>query len=250
MKINVYTSNLGDFFNVMPVISGLSISIGETVDLVVHDNLMTFNGFRAFMEFQPCINSLRYRKEILNMNESSYIHISYSQEEYRHLSDRPNRPIETMRHEKFVRDNYPNIAFEVDDDFEFRVHSDFWADENLRHTMKKTIVGDRWLVNNTDVRRSSNILKDSGLFDNPDDFYFLDYNDNLMTNAMIIANSEYPFVGTFTGVSVLADLLKKGHYVLWDDSMVDWNGEDIRYSHWKHFYGNRKNLLMHIDDWT
>lgn len=249
MRIYVpYTKNLGDMFNVMPVISGLSKSLGVMIDLVVSDNLLVVKGFRDFMEFQPCINTLRFRKEILGMDESSYLHIIYSQEEFRHLTERPNRPIETMRHEKFVRDNYPTLEFEVDDDFVFNVKPEYHFIPDFTPDMY--IVGDRWMNDQTDMRRSSNIIRDGlpRLWHDKETYYFLEYTETLMHNAYLISVSKKPFIGTFTGSGMLADLLGVKNYCVWDNSMINWNNAPIEYSYHKHYYADRLNQLVHISD--
>lgn len=242
--------NLGDFFNCLPVVSGLAKSHGEQIHFVVPDCFQKIFGFREFMEFQPCIGKLVFRCEVLNMDEASYIVTTYTPNDFRHLTERPNRPTETMRHGDFINQNYyartedpPNWF--VDDDFLFHVD-----DIAVPSTEGRYVVGDRW-SKVTDTRRSWNILKDSGLFDDPEKFYFLDYETySLMDNACIINNSEKPFLGTFTGSGMLADLLGKENYCLYDDSMLDppWNGMPIEFSYWKHYYADRPNKLFHLND--
>ena len=77
---------------------------------------------------------------------------------------------------------------------------------------------------------------------------FLDYNNDLMTNAYIIKNSKKPFISTFTGISGIADLLNKEQIVLWGEDIRDWDNKPIEYSFEKHFYGNRKSKLMYLGD--
>ena len=110
------------------------------------------------------------------------------------------------------------------------------------------IIGDRWLNHLTDTRRASNVFKSTGLFDDTSKFLFLDYKRPLMDNANIILASKRPFIGTFTGSGMLADLLGVCNYCVWDDSMVNWNQADISYSYWKHFYADRYNALVHMSD--
>ena len=240
---NVY--NTGDLFNAMPVVSGLSKAFGDQVRFVVPDCFQQIFGFKEFMEFQPCIKELVFRCEVLNMDESSYIVTTYTQNDFRGLTERPIRPTETMRHQEFIRENYPNITWMVDDNFKFHVD-----DIAVPSTEGKYVIGDRW-SKVSDTRRAWNIFRDSGLFDDESKFYFLDYETySLMDNACIINNSEKPFLGTFTGSGMLADLLGKENYCLYDDSMVDppWNGMPIEFSYWKHHYANRPNKLFHLND--
>lgn len=232
--------NLGDFFNCMPVLSGIFRATNDPIRLVTSPSFRQFNGFREFMEFQPCIGELVYRDEIINMDEQSYIVMTYSAEEFRYLTERPYRPIETMRCEKFISDNYPHVRFKVDDDFKFLARGDYARNIYL--------VGDRW-ASVTDTRRDWNILKDSGLFDDETKFQFLDYTQPLLDNAGLILSSDKPFIGTFTGSGMLADLLGVENWCLWDEkSMTNWNGAPIEYSYWKHYYQNRSNRLIALSD--
>lgn len=232
--------NLGDFFNIFPVLSGIAKAT-EPLKLVVPPNFRQFNGFREFLEFQPFVHELFFQDEIMNMDQSSYMIVTYSPEEYKSLVKRPNRPIETMRAELFVRHSYPDFKFDVDDDFTLQVSYEDYKRDTY-------IVGDRW-SQVIDSRRDFNILKNSGLFENPFVFEFLDYSKPLMDNAALILSSNKPFIGTFTGSGMLADLLKKENWCVYDDSMLPlWNEMPIEYSYWKHYYSNRPNKLMHIDD--
>ena len=245
-----YTNNLGDFLNVMPVFSGLAKSLGDTIRLVVADEHKRIKGFREFFEYQPFFHEVLFRSEVLGMDENTYMIVAFSEYEYKDLTTRPNRPIETMRHEKFIRDHYPFLTFEIDDSLILEIPNWSDTDEVLYGPgFQKRIVGDRW-SSVVDTRRSWNILKDSGNFDDETKFYFLDYNQTLMVNAAIIASSPYPFIGTFTGSGMLADLLGVENWCLYDDSMLNpqWNGMPIEYSYWKHYFGDRNNHLCHVND--
>ena len=250
MTIKVYSPqilNLGDFLNTFPCLSGLAKSGGDTIRLVVPDSFRQFKGFRDFMEYQPCIDELVFRSEIINMDESSYIMSTYSSEEYRDLTERPNRPIETLRCEKFLRDTYPKMVWDVDDDFVLKVLE---CPVITADCPRKWLVCDRWSLV-SDTRRAWNILKDSGLFDDETRFEFLDYNQPLLDNAFKMAYPSFYIgvISTFTGAGMMADLLKRDNNLcLWDDSMVGWNNAPIEYSYWKHYYGDRPNKLYHLND--
>lgn len=248
MSIKVYvpyTLNFGDLLNAFPVISGFYHSFGEKIKLVVPDQMEQIKGWREFFNFQPMIESSHLRKEIIGMEEDQYIQVIYSPEEYRNLLSRPNRPIETLRHEKFVRDYYPNLGkWEVDDDFYLEV-------DGQLESYDKFVCGDRWLNKNTDTRRASNVLMDSGLFNDENKFLFLDYSQTAMHNAALIKFSTKPFIGTFTGSSVMADLMNKEHYVLWNkQDMLFWNNAPILYSYWKHYYSDRESQLVEIGEFS
>lgn len=238
-----WTNNLGDFLNVMPVFSGLAKSLGDTIRLVVADDHKKINGFKEFFLYQPMFEQVLFRSEVIGMEENTYTIVAYSQEEFKHLTERPNRPIETMRHEKFVRDNYPHLTFEVDDDLILQTTNPWYNGPKTN----MIIVGDRW-SSVVDTRRSWNILKDSGHFNDETKFQFLDYSHSLMENACLIQQSNKSFIGTFTGSGMLADLLGVESVCLWDDSMIGWNGAPIEYSYWKHYYTDRNNHLCHVND--
>lgn len=240
------THNFGDFLNVMPVLSGLHKTFGP-IKLVVSDMLQMINGFREFMEYQGIFSSVHFSMEVIGMRHEEYVQVIYSDYEYRDLTEMPDRPIETMRHERFVRDIYPYLTeqkWKVDDEFVLKVDN-LALDPKYIESSGKIICGDRWLHHNTDGRRKSNILKDTGYFEDADKFYFLDYSDSAMLNAFIINQCD-TFIGTFTGSSVIADLMNKNHFVLYNDDMVNppWNNAPIEYSYWKHYYKNRNSELV------
>lgn len=248
MPLNVYvprTLNFGDFLNAMPVLSGLSKSLNQKIKLVVPNSMKQIKGFRNFMEYQGFFSDVYFREECFNMDEQSYLIVTYSDYEYKDLTERPNRPIETMRHEKFVRDNYPDMHWEVDDDFELKVYINY----GVNFDQRLQVCGDRWLKPTTDARRASNIIKATGLFDDETKYHFLDYNEDVMDNAMRIKSSLHPFIGTFTGSGMMADLMNKKNICVYSNDMVDppWNGKPIEYSYWKHYYGDRDNELVHSD---
>lgn len=250
MTIKLYcpaVASLGDFFNIMPVISGLSKVNNDQVRLVVNPALRQFKGFREFMDFQRCIDECVFRDEIIMMEEASYITLHYSEEEFINQPRGP-RPFETMRHEKFIRDNYPQFEWEVDDKFLFRYVLDVFANESLWSAKNKYIVADRW-SQIVDKRRGWDTLKSSGLFDDPDKYYFLDFeNQDLLTNVSLIANSQKPLITCLTAPSVIADLLYKDAIVLYDDEMTTWDNKTIQYLEWKHFYFDRNIKLVHLKD--
>ena len=69
-----------------------------------------------------------------------------------------------------------------------------------------------------------------------------------MENAHFIKHTNKPFISTFTGVSVIADLLNKDQIVLWGEDIRDWDNKPIEYSFEKHFYKNRNSKLMYVGD--
>jgi hypothetical protein len=69
-----------------------------------------------------------------------------------------------------------------------------------------------------------------------------------MINAYKIKHSTHPFISTFTGISGIADLLKKDQLVLWGEDIRNWDNKPIEYSFMKHYYGNRNSKLLYIGD--
>lgn len=238
--------NLGDFLNGLPVVSGISKAIGEPVKFVVNPALRKINGFREFMEFQPFISELVYRDEMVIMDEKSYLTLSYADNEFKELTERPLRPIETMRWKFFVNTYYPQLKWEVDDDLVLQVYDNYMCDDPLFNDYY--FVGDRW-NQVIDKRRDWEILANSLLFVDGSKFFFLPYDKfTIMDCAWHIKFSSKPFISTFTGSGMLGDLLKKETWCVYDDSMIPlWNGMPIEYSYWKHFYKNRNNRLVHIN---
>jgi hypothetical protein len=231
MKIYVHPiMNLGDFLNAMPVLSGLRRRYGR-IQLFVRNEMARFNGFKSFLMYQGLFESVFFDNE--NQVPADVLLMNSITREDR--SD-PNRPIETCRYENYMKDNY-DLDFDVDDEFMIK-HPDLDIDVASGHWF-----GDRWAQSSLfDNRRASEIFKSIQAQNK------IDFRNYLLTNAYIISKMDRPFVSTFTGVSVLADLLKKPQLIVWEDSMRDWDGRPIEYSFMKHFYGNRLSRLIYIGE--
>lgn len=231
-----YSGNMGDTLNVMPVLSGLSKSNDKTINLVLRDKMKMFNGIKEFLLMQDCIGSVFFESEA-PQNINYYI-LSLVEDFTLHS----NRPWETVRLEEFLRRNY-DLKFIVDDSFILNV------DEKVNDIPSKILVGDRMFHSEMDQRRKFNVLQSSGKFDN-DEYYFLDYNIPVATNAAYLKYTEKAVISTFTGISVIADLLNKDCLVLWGEDIRDWAGQPIEYSFNKHFYRDRKCKLMYLGDYS
>ena len=229
------SGNLGDTLNVMPLLSGIYKSTGHKISLTVRDKMKMFNGFREFMEMQDCIAALKFESEVVI--DDSYQHLSLVDDFPIH----PIRPWETIRLETYFRLNY-DLEYETDDDFVFNV-------PDIECPTEKFLVGDRMVHKDMDQRRPMGVLKDSGKFP-LDKCYFLDYNLPLATNVGYIKASPEPFISTFTGISVVSDLIKKETIVLYDDLLAKWDDKHISYSYNKHFYRDRFCELMHINNFS
>lgn len=228
-----HIGNLGDFLNCMPVMSGLNKKFGK-YDFIVTHKLKQFKGFHEFMMYQDLFTSVTFDDEV-NPNDMMVVNPWNAREE----KGNPNRPLETCRFENNLKDRW-NINFEVDDDFVLKV-----PDLNF-YCGSLPIVADRWTSPAIDTRRPTEVLRSSGKFDN---CQWLDYNNDLLTNSYIIKNTSNVMYTTFTGVSVLGDLLNKEMIVFWGDDIKNWDNKPIEYSYQKHFYGNRNSKLMYIGDW-
>jgi hypothetical protein len=233
------TSNLGDFLNGMPVLSGLQKSYGK-IDLIIRPEMAKFKGIKQFLAHQNLFSDVNFANEVFVYGNITHM----SSWPIREDKNDPNRPIETCRYENFMKDNY-KLNFEVDDKFQIIL-----PEMNIEVHQDAPYIGDRWSEGTVDDRRRSHTL--SGL----KKCHYIDYNNDLLTNAYIIKNSNHPFITSLSGVSVLADLLNKDGYVIW--KAEDWdiqfrNGDDISWDNGKnintifekHYYLNRKMKLLH-----
>ena len=230
------TANLGDFANALPVISGLSLSDGgRPVDLVIRGEMRKFVGIKELLLQQPCINLVEFDDEVFfngAMNLSSWTRMDQND---------PNRPIETCRYENWVRDHY-QINFQVDDNFELMIEDVPYEDFS-----NKYIIGDRWNHHTIDTRRKTQVVRD-GVDPDSDKVEYLDYSKSLMHNLNLIKYSAKPFISTFTGIGILADLMNKETIVCWDEDMRMWDGHPVEFDFKRHYYGNRKSKLVYVKD--
>jgi hypothetical protein len=242
MKIFVSgTSNLGDFLNVMPVLSGVSKDIGK-FDLIIKTEMRKFNGIKEFLLYQDLFTDVSFDDEIFVYGDVINLSSWPSREDKEDI----NRPIETCRYENWLNDRY-RMLFEVDDDFIVKT-------PEYDITVKDTYyVGDRWAVGNIDDRRETHVLS------HLKDCEFIDFNRPMLENAYIIKNLKKPFITNFTGVGMLADLCNVPLYCVW--KAEDWKpefrrGDDVSWDDGKnsskvfekHFYLNRKAKLVHAKD--
>jgi hypothetical protein len=229
------SGNIGDTLNVMPVLSGIYKSTGNKISLVVRDKMRMFNGFADFMRMQECIASISFESDVVL--DSTFCIMSLVDK----FTEHPNRPWETVRLEEFFRQTY-NLDFDVDDDFVFSV-------DEIDHFSTSFLVGDRMSHPNMDQRRKSGVLEYSGKFP-LDRCTFLDYNTPMAINAAYIKYSDKPIFTTFTGISIIADLLKKKSIVLWGEDIRNFDNKPIEYSYNKHFYRDRKSELVYLGDFN
>lgn len=226
------SGNVGDTLNVMPVLSGIYKSTGHAISLVLQNKMKIFNGIKDFLLMQDCISSVKFISDV--KLDSTYNVILPNENFTRHET----RPWETVRLDEYFKQHY-KIDYEVDDDFMFNVPD--------CKPSEKFLVGDRMFHSDMDQRRRFNVLQESGKF-NLDRFEFIDYNRPMHENAAIIKSTKKTIVSTFTGISVIADLLKKDTIILWGDELKNWDNKPIEYSFNKHFYRDRSCRLMYLND--
>jgi hypothetical protein len=238
MKVYVcQTDALGDFLNCVTVLSGLNKSYGK-YDLIIKSRAKRFKGLREFLLYQNLFSNVYFDDEVLIDSTT----IMMGNWDYREEGNNPNRPSETNRYYNWLQDHY-KMEFSIDDDFEATF-------PELDIVTPECIVGDRWKNDMTDDRRKSNTLA------HLENFSFLDYTQDVLTNCFLIKRSTKPLITNFTGVAVLADLLKKESYIVWKPE--DWNsefvvgdnitwdnGRDINKVFNKHFYLDRNCKLVH-----
>ena len=223
------TANLGDFVNSLPVLSGLKQQYGN-LHFVIRHEMRKFCGIQEFLMYQNLFSAVEFDDES-DTSEKPVILSSWTRED----QNNPVRPIETCRYENWLLDNY-KIQVDVDDEFYFQVAD---CDVEILDTIYG---GDRWSGPGIDARRQSWTLQ------HLNNIKFLDYTQDLMTNAYIIKHSRDPFVSTFTGISGIADLLGKNQFVLYGDDIANWDNRPISYSFKKHYYKNRNSRLMSIHE--
>jgi hypothetical protein len=235
------TANLGDFLNAMPVLSGISKSVGK-YDLIIRPEMKKFNGIKEFLMYQDLFTSVDFADEVFLYGDITQLS-SWPMREDKNDS---NRPIETCRYENWMIDHY-KLNFKVDDDFVVKTPE---YDIEIQDTY---YVGDRWAVGEIDDRRETHILS------HLDKYPFIDFNRPMLENAYIIKNLKKPFITNFTGVGMLADLCNVPLYCVWKaedwkpefrvGNDVTWdNGKNIDKVFEKHFYLNRKAKLVHAND--
>jgi hypothetical protein len=242
MKIYVTgTANLGDFLNAMPVLSGVTKSYGK-YSLILKGSMKKFKGIKEFLIYQDLFTDVEFDDDIIPYGDM----IQLSSWPSRETKGDPNRPIETCRYENWLRDKY-DLMFEVNDNFIVKT-----PDYDIE-VKDAYYVGDRWSVGEIDNRRETHVLS---YLKNCE---FIDFENDMLTNAYIIKNLKKPFITNFTGVGMLADLCNVPLYCVW--KAEDWNpefrvgdnvswddGKDINKVFEKHFYLNRQAKLVHAKD--
>jgi len=240
MKIKIdCTANLGDFCNALPVISGISKYAKEKIHLIIRPEMRKFNGIKEFLKYQDMIEDVDFSDDLLVFGDVMTIS-SWTRME----QEEADRPIETCRYENWVNDNY-RMLFQVDDDFEIQVEP-----IDVEDVTDKTIIGDRWSAKqdpSVDTRRNTNVVE-HGANPDPSKVFYLDYTKPIMYNLNIIKNNPNPFVTTFTGIGIIADLMFKETIVCWDEDMRTWDGHPVGFDFKRHYYADRYSKLVYVKD--
>ena len=235
------TANLGDFLNAIPVMAGIVKSYNEKMTLLIRPDMKKFNGIIDFLKLQEHIfDDVAFADRYPILLQNSAQMSSWTRED----KNNQLRPTETCRYENFMKDTY-GLQFDVDDDVELIV-------PDLKLPVDDFYIGDRW-SNSPDPRRADHQLSNLKIGT------FLNYSDHMILNAYRIKYSPKPFIACFTGVPILADLMKKETLVVWKpedfapefrrgENDIWWDNKNINQVFQKHYYGNRKARLIHARD--
>jgi hypothetical protein len=229
---DVGTANLGDFANSLPVLSGLYKNYGK-ISLIIQDEMLKFNGIKEFLLAQEMFDVVAFKSEVQSVTGNVFAFNSWVQE--KKLND--IRPIETCRYEILFKERY-GFDFETDDNFVLNV-----PDQTVEQ-ISNQLVGDRCVSTTSDKRRKCGLLEESNKFN---DHLFLDYTKPILYNLNLIKNSNYPFITTVTGISVLVDLMNLEQNIYYEDEMINWdNRSSIQDTFDRHYYKNRHSTLVHL----
>lgn len=232
--------NLGDFANCLPTLSGLYKTTGLKMSFGICDRLQRFNGIKELLLQQEMFAEVHFMHE--KPTVSQYIVIDDTGSDDNHGVN----PYATQRYTNFVIDNY-KIQFETDSNFELIVPK-----LDIDYQEDKFIIGDRWSPKDApdvDDRRYSNMIESLGLVPKNKSFY-LDYTKDLIYNCSMVRYNPNLFITTFTGIGILADLMKKDLCVLWGEDVRNWAGKPVENSFETHYYFNRKAKLVYVNDFN
>jgi hypothetical protein len=228
--------NLGDFSHCLPTLSGLYKSTGHKISFAICDRLERFKGIKELLSAQEMFAEVKFMQEITNLTNCIMIDDSGTEGDYRLSAGIVHK------YANFIKTNY-DIQFVIDDDFELQV-----PEMDVDDVSDKILVGDRWSTKDApdvDDRRSSYLIESSGIL-NGLPTHYLDYSKDLVYNCNLIKKNNRTFVTTFTGIAIMADLMKKRTIVVYGDDMINWNNKPILQSFDAHFYKDRKSSVHYI----
>lgn len=233
--------NLGDFAHCLPTLSGIYKKFDQKLSFSICDRLQRFVGIKEFLLQQDMFAEVWFFHE-RKFNNMNCILIDDTGNE----DGDANSPIAVRRYTNYLNHIY-KLNIESDDDFELKIPK-----LDIDYCNDMLIVGDRWSSKDApdvDIRRYSNLIESSEIIPK-EKAHYLDYKKDLIYNCSLIKYNKSPFITTFTGVGVLADLMKKDCYILWDEDMRDWQGWGVELCHKIHFYQNRKSKLVYMKDFN
>lgn len=230
--------NLGDFVNCLPTLSGLSKAADCKISLAIHDKMSRFKGIKELLLLQDMFCDVHFLSEPGLYAEKYMILEDYGDYNFQVM------PYVSYKMADFICKNF-GVKFEVDRSFTLNVPK-----MDIDYMDDKFLIGDRWSAKispDIDTRRYSNHLEESKVVPVEHAFY-LDYNKSLVYNCSLIKYNKNPFITTFTGIGILADLMYKNSYILWGDDLKNWNDQPIEYSFKQHHFDDRNCKLMYIND--
>ena len=236
--------NLGDFSHCLPVLSGLYKKHQVKMSFELCNRLERFNGLVDLLMAQDMFSDVSF-KDNFQLNDYNIIIDDTAASEH----NLGNEPIEVRRIYNYIKDKQ-NIDFGIDLDFELVV-----PEMNIPIDSNKILLGDRWTTKDAidvDNRRTMAILKDSGKF-NDDKYVYLDYTKPLLHNVYLIKHNPNVFITTFTGISVLAELMKKDNIIVCDDDYSKFiydncQGRDHNHGVRLHYFTDRNSKLIHVNE--
>lgn len=232
--------NLGDFSHCLPMISGFVKKHGK-VSFGICPRMKRFNGLIDMLMYQGLFTDVWFCDEQRPIEYYIVIDDSGSDE------GNTGESLVSRRFYNFMK-RHCNVDFEFDSDFQLKVPDTIYTD----YLINRYIIGDRWSPSDApdvDDRRSSNLTQPYDLFKH-EKFYYLDYKSDILTNLSIIKHNNKPFITTFTGIGILADLMNKETIVLWDDDMRMWQGKPVTDDYRLHYWTTRKSQLQYIKDFN
>jgi len=231
--------NLGDFAHCLPTLSALYKATGQKLSFSICDRLERFKGIKELLLAQDMIEEVFFwREQKFNYMNGAILDDTGTTE------GNAQAPIANRQYLNYFNKTYGFTLYN-DDDFKLQIPK-----LDIDYHEEKMIVGDRWSPKDApdvDTRRYSNLIESSGIIDRNKAVY-LDYNNDLLYNCALIKYNPNPFVTTFTGIGILADLMKKDLYVLWDEDMRTWQGLPVEHDFDLHYYKDRGAKLKYIRD--
>jgi hypothetical protein len=223
----------------LPTLSGLQKKFGDKISFSICDRLERFVGIKELLLQQEMFGEVKFMHEEIKIAKSYMLIDDVGQEK-----NHGDSPIVCHKFYNFIRNNY-GIDFDIDDDFELHV-----SKLDIDYSPDKLVIGDRWSPKDApdvDERRYSNLIESAQIIPKEKSIY-LDYKKDLSYNCSLIKYNPNPFITTFTGIGIVADLMKKDCYILWDEDLRNWQGWGVEYDYKLHYYQNRKSKLVYIKD--